>query len=154
MGTYLVQVGDECTMTVQTWRLLGEIHQFVNLTAERTGMTVPTLELADMIPVDWFRNNNNDTMAHSPLNNDFNDFNDDKMNDLMNSMESMNDGYEEKWIGHNIAWGILGIVLCVGMVLIAGGRYIYIKRKKIHYFLADAKKPDKPKRSNLLSMSV
>ena len=38
----------------------------------------------------------------------------------------------------------------MGMVLIVGGRYIYIKRKKIHYFLADAKKPDKPKRSNLI----
>ena len=53
------------------------------------------------------------------------------------------------WISHNVAWGTLGIVLCVGMVLIVGGRYLHIKCKKINYFLADAKAPAKPKRSKI-----
>ena len=47
-----------------------------------------------------------------------------------------------------MAWGSLGIVLCVGMVIAILGRYLYIKRKKINYFLADAKAPAKPKISN------
>ena len=121
---------------------MGEIHQFVNATAERTGRTIPELDLAAMVPAHWHMNINNDT-KYVPLN----DFNDDLVNDMMNQMENMNDndGYNEKWIGHNIAWGSLGIVFCVGLVLIMGGRYLYIKRKKIHYFL-DAKAPEKSKR--------
>ena len=147
IGTYLVQLNEQCVMTGPAWRLMGEIHQFVNATAERTGMTIPELDLAAMVPAHWHMNIKNDTIA---LNNDFNNLNDDTMNDLMNNMESMdNDGYNEKWIGHNIAWGSLGIIFCVGLALIVGGRYLYIKRKKIHYFLADAKAPAKPKRSGI-----
>ena len=149
MGTYIVQLNDQCVMTGSAWRLMGEIHQFINATAEKTGITVPELNLADMIPAEWHDNNN--ITQYIPWNNDFNDFsnlNDDAMNDLMNNMESMNnDGYNEKWIGYNIAWGSLGIVCCVGLVLIVGGRYAYLKRKKIRYFLDDVKKPVKPPRS-------
>ena len=147
MGTYLVQLNDQCVMTGSAWRLMGEIHQFINATAEKTGMTIPELDLVAMVPASWHINNN------ITRNNDFSDFsnlNDDNMNELMNQMENMNgnDGYDEVWISHNVAWGTLGIVLCVGMVLILGGRYIYIKRKKIHYFLADAKPPPvKPPRT-------
>ena len=147
MGTYLVQLNDQCVMTGSAWRLMGEIHQFVNATAEKTGMTIPELDLAAMVPAEWHINNN---ITRNRDFNDFNNLNDDNMNALMNQMENMNgsDGYDEVWISHNVAWGALGIVLYVGMVLILGGRYIYIKRKKIHYFLADAKSsPVKPPRA-------
>ena len=158
MGTYFIQLGDECVITGTTWRLMGEIRQFINVSADQMKMTVPVLDLDDLMPPDWQDNMNmNNITQYIPWNNDFNDFsnlNDDAMNDLlndlMNNMESMNnDGYNEKWIGHNIAWGSLGIVCCVGLVLIVGGRYAYLKRKKIRYFLDDAKKPVKPPRSGI-----
>ena len=134
MGTYWVQLNDQCVMTGSAWRLMGEIHQFINATAEKIGLTVPEIDLAAMVTAHWYMNNS-DT-KYIPLKTDFNDFNDKAMNDMMNQMENMNDndGYNEKWIGHNIAWGSLGIVFCVELALIVGGRYLYIKRKKIHYF--------------------
>ena len=147
MGTYIVQLNDQCVMTGSAWRLMGETHQFINATAEKTGITVPELDLAAMIPAEWHNNNN---ITQNTNFNDFNDLNDDNMNALMNQMKDMNsnDGYDEIWISHNVAWGALGSVLCVGMVLILGGRYVYMKRKKIHYFLADAKaSPVKPPRA-------
>ena len=143
MGTYLVQLNDQCVMPGSAWRLMGEIHQFVNATAEKTGMTIPELDLAAMVPAHWHMNNT----RYLPLNNDFND---DNMNELMNQMEDMNnDGYNEGFIGHSVAWGAMGIaciILILGAVL---GRYIYVKRKKINYFLADAKQPAKPPRTGI-----
>ena len=107
MGTYLVQLNDQCVITGSAWRLMGEIHQFINATAEKTGMTIPELDLAAMVPAHWHMNN---TIARNNDFNDFNKLNDENMNELMNQMEDMNndDGYDEVWISHNVAWGNFG----------------------------------------------
>ena len=94
MGTYLVQLNDQCVMTGSAWRLMGEIHHFINATAEKIALMVPELDLAAMVPANWHVNNN-DT-KYIPLNNDVNDFNYEVMNDMMDQMEKMDndDGYE------------------------------------------------------------
>ena len=113
MGTYFLQLGDECIMTGTTWRLMGETHQFINVSAEKVQITIPVLDLDDLMPPDWQNNINNNDTQYVPLNN--NDFSNDLMNNMMNQMENTNDndGYDEVWISHNVAWGTLGIVLCV-----------------------------------------
>ena len=111
-------------------------------------MDVPILDLDSLMPPDWQNDiSDNDTVY---VNINDNDFDYDTMNDLMNQMEDMNVGYDEGFIGHSVAWGAMGIGLIVLILCAILGRYLYVKRKKINYFLADAKKPAKPPRWCLL----
>ena len=146
-GTHYVQVEEECVVTGSAWRLMGEIHQFINATAETSVMDVPTVDIESLMPPYWQEEmNNNNNTRYLPLHNDFND---NSMNNLMNHMEDMNDGYDEGFIGHSVAWGAMGIALIVLILGSIVGRYIYAKRKKINYFLADAKQPAKPPRAGI-----
>ena len=51
--------------------------------------------------------------------------------DLMYEMERMNDdGYNEVWIAHNLAWGNTAIVLVVGLIVMTvGGMFILNERQ-------------------------